>query len=835
MKKKFIPLLLAVALCLGLLTIGAAAEGPYTADDYDHVYVNGQLYKDFSQDLTVTIGEGTVTLDVDTATLTVENVTLEENIEVLFGDSIYVVSTDKTLTVVLKGSNSITTQYCGIYTDANMVVNADAGASLEVNSTGDGSNYFNGIYCKGDLTIDGGAYEVSSDYPAFASDADLTIQGGAKVVNATVSNDAAVIYAGNSVTITGEGTSVHFENESNGVFGEKSVTISNGAALSGTSNVNAVYSSGVVTIDNASFDAYGKSTAIWGNSGVVISGSKINAPSEDNAIYSEGNVSIASSTFSTTTDSTSIFSKGDINITDSVLNINSGANPINAWGTLSISGSGTVVTANGAYPVAGGEIEISGGSVAVNTTNGTAISGSNGVTISGGSSVSASTTANMSAIYVESGNIEFEGADTKVSASSAQDSAIFTRNGSITLNAGEIAAKSAKGFAPFVARDSDGDGTGTSASSIIIGENFVDGGNIVATTVWKEASDGTYYADTMLVPADTQLTEDGLLPENYVPEESEIVVETAADYSAVDAAVAKAQSLYRGDYVNFDAVERALAAVEYGLGASHQAEVDAMAKAITDAIAELQKIPVLNAETYAVNITASEHGKVSANLSNASAGSVITLTATPDEGYELLSISVRTADGKPVALDGMKFTMPESSVTVTAVFGQGGLPFVDVSANAWYYETVKAAYDAGLMNGVTDTEFAPNAPLTRAMIWTILARASGVETEGGATWYAKAQEWAVTKGVSDGEDPMGNVTREQLVTMLWRLNGSEVMTGYIGNYIDTGDISEWANQAMLWAVQNGIIEGDENMALAPKADTTRAQAATFFVRYLTVA
>lgn len=164
-----------------------------------------------------------------------------------------------------------------------------------------------------------------------------------------------------------------------------------------------------------------------------------------------------------------------------------------------------------------------------------------------------------------------------------------------------------------------------------------------------------------------------------------------------------------------------------------------------------------------------------------------------------------------------------------------GLPFVDVSANAWYYESVKAAYEAGLMNGVTDTEFAPNAPLTRAMIWTILARASGIETDGGATWYAKAQEWAVTNGVSDGEDPLGNVTREQLVTMLWRLNGSEVMTGYIGNYIDTGDISEWANQAMLWAVQNGIIEGDENMALAPKADTTRAQAATFFVRYLTVA
>lgn len=811
MKRRFIPLLLAAALCLGLLTIGAAAEGPYTADDYSYVYVNDTDLVT-KQDHTVACGEGTATLNVDTATLTLEDATLEiGNINAYFESQ----AEEKTLTVVLKGENSITTQYSGIYTNGNMVVNAEPGASIKVNST---SNNYNGFYAENDLTIDGGTYEVSSGYPAFCSDADLTIQGGAKVVNATATNGSA-IYAANTVIITGEGTSVNTDAYYCAVRGDGGVTISGGAVLVGHSeNDHPVYTRGALLLDGADVTLtsdYGSATALFADS--------------------KEPFNINNSKVTVTTASTSIFSQGNINITDSVLNINSGANPINALGALSISGSGTVVTAKGAYPVAGGVIEISGGSVTVNTTGGTAISGSNGVTISGGSSVSASTTAAMSAIYSANGDIEFEGADTKVSASSALDSAIFTRNGSITLDAGVIEAKSAKGFAPVVARDSDEDGMSASASSIIIGENFATGGNIVATTVWKVDDNGNYYADTMLVPADTQLTEDGLLPEDYVPEESEIVVEKLADYSAVDAAVAKAQSLFKGDYVNFDIVERALAAVEYGLGASHQAEVDAMAKAITDAIAELQKIPVLNAETYAVNIAASEHGKVSANLSNASAGSVITLTATPDEGYELLSISVRDADGKPVALDGMKFTMPESSVTVTAVFGQGGLPFVDVSVNAWYYESVKAAYEAGLMNGVTDTEFAPNAPLTRAMIWTILARASGVETEGGATWYAKAQEWAVTKGVSDGEDPMGNVTREQLVTMLWRLNGSEVMTGYIGNYIDTGDISEWANNAMLWAVQNGIIEGDENMALAPKADTTRAQAATFFVRYLTVA
>ena len=810
MKRRFIPLLLAAALCLGLLTIGAAAEGPYTADDYRFVNVNGtNILND--PDYTVTCGEGKATFDVETATLTIENATLEGSIEIRFEDA----AETSTATVILKGQNSMTTRSSGIYTNGNMVVKADAGASLKIEATGE----VNGINAWCNLTIDGGTYDVSSGYPAFYSGNDLTIQGGANVVKATATNDSA-IYAANKITITGEGTSVNADAYYCAVFGKTGgVTISNGAALVGHSeNDHPVYTNGTLLLNGADVTLtsdYAKATALFANS--------------------EAPFNIINSKVNVTTDSTSIFSKGDISITNSVLDINSGANPINALGKLSISGDSTVVTASGAYPVAGGVIEISGGSVTVNTTGGTAISGSNGVTISGGSSVSASTTAAMSAIYSANGDIEFEGADTKVSASSAQDSAIFTRDGSITLDAGEIAAKSAEGFAPVVARDSDEDGTSASASSIIIGENFATGGNIVATTVWKVDDNGNYYADTMLVPADTQLNEDGLLPEDYVPEESEIVVEKLADYSAVDAAVAKAQSLFKGDYVNFDIVERALAAVEYGLGASHQAEVDAMAKAITDAIAELQKIPVLNAETYAVNIAASEHGKVSANLSNASAGSVITLTATPDEGYELLSISVRDADGKPVALDGMKFTMPESSVTVTAVFGQGGLPFVDVSVNAWYYETVKAAYEAGLMNGVTDTEFAPNAPLTRAMIWTIIARASGVETEGGATWYAKAQEWAVTKGVSDGEDPMGNVTREQLVTMLWRLNGSEVMTGYIGNYIDTGDISEWANQAMLWAVQNGIIEGDENMALAPKADTTRAQAATFFVRYLTVA
>ena len=161
-----------------------------------------------------------------------------------------------------------------------------------------------------------------------------------------------------------------------------------------------------------------------------------------------------------------------------------------------------------------------------------------------------------------------------------------------------------------------------------------------------------------------------------------------------------------------------------------------------------------------------------------------------------------------------------------------GLPFTDVPEGAWYYEAVKQVYEAGLMNGVTDTLFDPDGTLTRAMFWTILARASGVDTDGGATWYAVAQQWAVENGVSDGTDAMGALTREQLVTMLWRLNGEPVVN-YLITTPDANQISPWVLEAMKWAASTGLIEGDENGNLTPTATCTRAQAATFLVRYLT--
>ncbi len=102
----------------------------------------------------------------------------------------------------------------------------------------------------------------------------------------------------------------------------------------------------------------------------------------------------------------------------------------------------------------------------------------------------------------------------------------------------------------------------------------------------------------------------------------------------------------------------------------------------------------------------------------------------------------------------------------------------------------------------------------------------------GSSWYAAAQEWAAAKGVSDGEQPGEAITREQLVTMLYRLAGEPETTGEL-TAPDAASVSSWAKTAMIWAMENGLIEGDETGAVNPGATATRAQATALLARYLT--
>ena len=249
------------------------------------------------------------------------------------------------------------------------------------------------------------------------------------------------------------------------------------------------------------------------------------------------------------------------------------------------------------------------------------------------------------------------------------------------------------------------------------------------------------------------------------------------------------------------------------------------------------RVNLPDAMSYPVVVEPSGHGSVTASSDWAVVGSEVRLTVTPDEGWRLGSLSAVGPDGAQLALRSLgggkyAFTMPGGKVTVSAVFVPGeGLGFTDVAPGAWYYDAVAYVSENGLMNGVDTGIFDPDGSLTRAMVWTILARIEGADTEGGETWYAKARDWAMETGVSDGTDAMGAITREQLVTMLWRSRG-EPGVDFLLTARDADSISSWAYEAMRWAVSEGIIEGDENGFISPAATATRAQAAAIIMRFI---
>ncbi len=232
-------------------------------------------------------------------------------------------------------------------------------------------------------------------------------------------------------------------------------------------------------------------------------------------------------------------------------------------------------------------------------------------------------------------------------------------------------------------------------------------------------------------------------------------------------------------------------------------------------------------DTYDIDLIVSDGGEAKTNLSNASAGTTITVTATPDEGYKLDYITV---DGERIS--GTSFKMPAHDVTVRVYFTDGSsvLPFTDVRPNQWFYDAISYVYTNGMMEGDSATTFNPDGQMTRAMFWAVLGRIDGANITG-ANWVETARNWAMSEGVSDGTDPNGLVTREMMVTMLWRYVGEPESDYSLSAYTDANSVSDWAAEAMAWAVENGVISGVSATTLAPQGTATRAQCATIFMRY----
>lgn len=161
--------------------------------------------------------------------------------------------------------------------------------------------------------------------------------------------------------------------------------------------------------------------------------------------------------------------------------------------------------------------------------------------------------------------------------------------------------------------------------------------------------------------------------------------------------------------------------------------------------------------------------------------------------------------------------------------------FPDLVASSWYHDGVHFCLDNGLMTGMATGRYAPDEALTRNMFMTVLARLDGVDTSGGEQWYDKGVAWAVENGVSNGEWGEGAITREQMVTMLFRLankwNLDTSARDDLSSFSDAGSVSDWASDAVQWAVAEGILKGVGDSEIQPQSQATRAQAATFMMRY----
>ena len=326
-----------------------------------------------------------------------------------------------------------------------------------------------------------------------------------------------------------------------------------------------------------------------------------------------------------------------------------------------------------------------------------------------------------------------------------------------------------------------------------------------------------------------------------------------ADYTKVDAAIAKANALNKDNYMDFSGVEAAVNAVVRGKNITEQDEVDAMAQVIEEAINALVRESSDGDDsdpTYAIEVGKDiRNGTVTANRRYAERGDTVTITVKPDDGFKLDDLTVTDKNGKELKLTDKgngkyTFTMPASKVEIKATFVKEveTSPFSDVSTSAYYYEAVKWAQEKGITGGIGNGLFGPNQPCTRAQIVTFLWRAAGspepkamssfadVSTDA---YYAKAVAWAVENGITTGTgdgkfSPDATCTREQAVAFLYRASGSPAVSGSSA-FSDVAANAYYAD-AVAWAEKNGVTGGIGGGLFGSGNTCTRAQIVTFLYR-----
>ena len=256
------------------------------------------------------------------------------------------------------------------------------------------------------------------------------------------------------------------------------------------------------------------------------------------------------------------------------------------------------------------------------------------------------------------------------------------------------------------------------------------------------------------------------------------------------------------------------------------------------------------ATTYPITVKSAKNGDVTASHRSAAKGVTVTLTVDPDKGYVLDTLTVLDVKDKEIKLTEKNgkytFTMPDSKVTVEATFkaeqSTGNNPFTDIPAGAYYEDAVVWAVGRNITTGMSAAAFDPNGSCTRAQIVTFLWRAAGspepktmkgFDDVASNAYYAKAVAWAVENGITEGTSdttfsPDATCSRAQIVTFLWRANGSPAASGNSA-FTDVASDAYYA-AAVIWAEKNDITGGIGGGRFGSNNNCTRAQIVTFLYR-----
>ncbi len=255
---------------------------------------------------------------------------------------------------------------------------------------------------------------------------------------------------------------------------------------------------------------------------------------------------------------------------------------------------------------------------------------------------------------------------------------------------------------------------------------------------------------------------------------------------------------------------------------------DAVSNADGAAVAlPIPEVPVTTdkalAPTVTVNLPSKDATKVEVPVKDVTPGTVAVLVDA-DGNETVIKDTVQSENGITIELtDGATIKVVDNSKS-----------FDDVTSDYWGASAIDFATSRELFAGTGENTFSPEDDMTRAMIWSVLARYEGADTSGasGDEWYAGPQKWAIENGISDGTYPNASMTREQLAAMLYRYVGSPAVSGTVGDYSDADSISSWASDAMVWAVQEGLIAGMGENTLNPQGTATRTQVAAILQRFI---